>query len=226
MDTFGKTAEVHSLVSLTWSGYVAASDFSSPLPEVIGVNASWIVPSVSISSDNTYSSAWIGIGGQFDTSLIQIGTEHDSVNGKERYIAWYELLPDYAINIPIMISEGDMMSASINLVDKDTNLWFMQLTDVTTGESFSKSVNYNSTLLTAEWIVERPTLNGQIANLSNFGSVTFTEAYVNINHEVLPLGEVSFSQTHLTDNQNTQLTTVSQINSDGKSFTIQYIANG
>jgi hypothetical protein len=217
--------QVQSVVSLTWSGYVVASDFSSPEPTIVGVNASWIVPSISVSLGNTYSSAWIGIGGQFDDSLIQIGTEHDSVNGRERYSAWYELLPDYAINIPITISEGDLICASINLINPETDLWLVQLTDLTTGQSFNKNLNYNSTCLSAEWIVERPTLNGQISYLSNFGDLTFTDAYVNVNGTIIPLGEASFSQIHLTDHQNTQLTTVSKISPDGTSFTVQYIVS-
>ncbi len=226
LNSYADNEQVQSVVSLTWSGYVVASDFSSPQPELIGVNASWIVPSVAVSLGNTYSSAWIGIGGQFDTSLIQIGTEHDSVNGQERITAWYELLPNYAINIPMSVSEGDLISASINLINNETNLWLLQLTDLTTGESFNKNVNYNSTRLSAEWIVERPTLNGQISYLSNFGDIAFKEAYVNINQTIVSIGDAPFSQIHLTDHQNTQLTTVSQINPDGKSFTVQYIAGG
>jgi len=226
LESYGENAHVQSVVSLTWSGYVVACDFSCPQPTVIGLNASWIVPSVSVSLGNTYSSAWIGVGGQFDDSLIQIGTEHDSVNGKERYSAWYELLPDFAITIPMTVSKGDFISASINLIDNESDLWLLQLTDLTTGESFSKTVNYNSTCLSAEWIVERPTLNGQISYLSNFGDLTFTDAYANINSTVTPIGEASFSQVHLTDHQNTQLTKVSQINPDNRSFTVQYIAGG
>jgi hypothetical protein len=226
LTSFENKAQVQSLVSLTWSGYVVASDFSCPTPEVMGISASWSVPSVTVSESNTYSSAWIGIGGQFDSSLIQIGTEHDSVNGKERLLAWYELLPDYAINIPMNISKGDSMCASINLIDNSTGLWLMQLTNLSNGESFSKNVYYNSTLLSGEWIVERPTLNGQISNIANFGGVTFTEAYVNIDHTIVPLGKASFSQIHLTDHQNTQLTTVSQINPEGTSFSVQFIVNG
>lgn len=226
LTSFENKAQVQSLVSLTWSGYVVASDFSRPTPEVLGVSASWIVPNVSVSESNTYSSAWIGIGGQFDSSLIQVGTEHDSVNGKERVVAWYELLPDYAINIPMNISQSDYMSASINLIDNSTGLWLIQLNNLSNGESFNKNVYYNSTLLSGEWIVERPTLNGQISNLANFGVVTFTEAYVNIDHTVMPLGKTSFSQIHLTDHQNTQLTTVSKISTEGTSFSVQFIVNG
>ncbi len=216
--------QVQSVVSLTWSGYVAASDFSNPRPQVIGVNASWIVPSVNVSMGDTYSSAWIGIGGQFDSSLIQLGTEHDSVNGQEKFSAWYEMLPDYAIIIPMNISEGDLILASINLIDSDSDLWLLQLTDYSNGEGFSQSFVYNSTRLSAEWIVERPTLNSQISLLSNFGGLTFTDAYVNIDHDVIPLGEAPFSQVHMTDRKNSQLTTVSSISTNGTTFTVQYLA--
>jgi hypothetical protein len=224
LDSFENKAQVQSLVSLTWSGYVVASDFSSPTPKIIGLNASWVVPSVAVSLGTTHSSAWIGIGGKFDSSLIQIGTEHDSVDGKTKFNAWYELLPDYAIAIPMTISQGDLISASINLIDNHTDLWLLQLTDLTTGESFNKKVNYNSTRLSAEWIVERPTVNGQISTLANFGDLTFKEAYVNIDSNIAPVGATSFSQIHMTDQQNTQLTTVSQISPDGTGFTVQYIA--
>jgi hypothetical protein len=175
---------------------------------------------------NAYSSAWIGIGGQFDKTLLQIGTEHDSVNGKEKFSAWYELLPDYAINIPLNISEGDTISASINMVNTETNLWNLQLTDLTNGEGFSQNFVYNSTRLSAEWIVERPTLNSQIASLSNFGTITFTDAQANINHEVASIANLPYAQVHMTDMQNTQLTSVSSLNPEGTSFTVQYISSG
>jgi hypothetical protein len=226
LTTYIGKPQVQSVISLTWSGYVVASDFSHPDPLVISVNASWIVPSVNTSEGNKYSSAWIGIGGQFDTSLIQLGTEHDSVDGAERFSAWYELLPAYAVPIPMNISEGHVISASINMMNDESDQWLLQLTDLTNGESFSKMVNYNSTHLSAEWIVERPTLNGQISQLSNFGSLTFSGAYVNIDHNVCCLKEASFSQVHMTDHQNNQLTTVSAINPEGTGFSVRYIGVG
>jgi hypothetical protein len=66
LDSFGQNAQVQSLVSLTWSGYVVASDFSSPKPEIIGVNASWTVPSVIFFLLNIYFSDCMGIVGHFN----------------------------------------------------------------------------------------------------------------------------------------------------------------
>lgn len=219
---------MQSVVSLSWAGYVVASDFSNPQPQVIGINASWIIPHVNSSLTDTYSSAWIGIGGQFDKTLIQLGTEHDydSSRGQTSYNAWYEMLPAYAVNIPINISEGDSISASINLINSDTDQWNIQLIDFTNGQGFNQNFFYNSTRLSAEWIVERPTLNNQITTLSNFGNITFSGAYANINHVVNPLGRFAFAQVHMTDRQNTQLTSVSSISSDGLSLTVSYLANG
>jgi hypothetical protein len=226
LSTYVDNPQVQSVVSLSWSGYVVASDFSNPQRQVIGISASWTVPSVNVSMGDAYSSAWIGISGQFDKSLIQLGTEHDSVNGQEKFNAWYELLPAYATPITMNISEGDVISASITLINSDIDQWSMQLTDLTTGQSFSKNFVYNSTRLSAEWIVERPTLNNQISSLSNFGAIAFTSAQANINHEVAPIGKLPFAQVHMTDRQNTQLTSVSSLNPEGSNFTVQYISSG
>jgi hypothetical protein len=216
--------QVQSVVSLSWAGYVAASSFSNPQPQVIGINASWTIPSINASATDVYSSAWIGIGGQFDKTLIQLGTEHDydSNNDQVKYSAWYEMLPAYAQNIPVTISEGDNITASITMINSDTNEWNIQLIDNTNNQSFSQNVAYNSTRSSGEWIVERPTLNNQITSLASFGTITFTDAYVNINNAVYPLGHAPFAQVLMTNRQNTQLTSVSSISADGTSFTVGY----
>jgi hypothetical protein len=61
------------LLTFDWAGYVIASDSVNPQPQVIGVNGSWTVPKVSVSVVDSFSAAWIGIGGQFDDMLIQAG---------------------------------------------------------------------------------------------------------------------------------------------------------
>ena len=81
------------LTSSNWSGYCVVSDLITPQPQVTSVSASWTVPAVNVSIGNSYSAAWIGVGGQYDDTLIQIGTEQDSINGRATFSAWYELLP-------------------------------------------------------------------------------------------------------------------------------------
>ncbi|MBN1244549.1 hypothetical protein JXA31_03040 [Candidatus Bathyarchaeota archaeon] len=174
--TFVNNPQGQGMLNKAWAGYVVASDLERPHEQIIGVNASWTVPRIGVFSSDAFSSAWIGIGGQFDKTLIQAGTEHDSVNGQEYYSAWYELLPDKAVRITDMrISAGDLIVASIDLVDPDTNQWAIRIYDVTKGEGFYQTFVYNSPRLSAEWIVERPTVNDEVSLLANFGTLTFRD---------------------------------------------------
>lgn len=100
---------------LNWGGYAVASDFNNPQPIVTEVSGSWIVPQVTITQSDTFSAIWIGIGGTFGNTLIQAGTEQDSIDGQAVYSAWFELLPQDSVIIPtINVSPGDTIDACIN----------------------------------------------------------------------------------------------------------------
>ncbi|MGH9917643.1 MAG: G1 family glutamic endopeptidase, partial [Nitrososphaerales archaeon] len=51
--------------------------------------------------------------------------------------------------------------------------WTLTLSDPTQGWSFTKVLNYKGAGSSAEWILEAPTVNGQVATLANYGSTTF-----------------------------------------------------
>jgi len=221
---FASYPQGQSVSSLSWAGYIISKNSGSKF-EVIAVNASWIVPKVNVSSGDGYSSAWIGIGGQSDKSLIQVGTEQDVVNGEDTCTAWYELLPSFAVRLTsIAVSSGDTMIASINLVNSDTNGWSIQISDATTGQAFSQNVVYNSTRSSGEWIVERPTINNQIGTLADFGNITFTDCHVNVNNATGSIATFSFSKIQMTNSQNAKLTSVSALTAGGSSFTVSYLA--
>lgn len=216
----------HNIASLSWAGYVVSDDFTTPEFEVIAINASWIVPTVNASAGDGYSSAWVGIGGQLDSTLIQVGTLHNALNGQETYNAWYEMLPDFAIKIEDMtVNPKDTVVASITLVNPATDEWNIQITDITNGQGFSKSVIYNSTRSSGDWIAERPTVNQQISSLSNFGNLTFNGSYVTINQATAPIGNFTYSQVEMINQQNVELASVSSLGDDGASFTVSYRAS-
>lgn len=217
---------VQRLTSLDWAGYVVASDLVNPEPVIAGVSGSWIVPRVDVSPDDEFSVAWIGIGGQFDSTVIQTGTEQDSVNGNDTYSAWYELLPDESVTITALeVSPGDKITASISLVDSATNKWSIEIVDVTKGQRFQQNFLYNASRLSAEWIVERPTLsNGIITTLANFGNVTFTDSRTSLNTAVGTISSFPSTQVIMQNRQNRQLVTVSSLTSDGSSFTVNYLS--
>jgi hypothetical protein len=83
-----------------WAGYVVATatDLHSAEPIVTAVSASWTVPTAEPASIDVYSAVWIGVGGEFDATLIQCGTRQDSIGGQPTYSAWYELLPGNSTN--------------------------------------------------------------------------------------------------------------------------------
>jgi hypothetical protein len=224
---FSGSPQGQSILTSDWAGYVVASDLVNPQPQVIGVNGSWTVPKVSVSMVDSFSAAWIGIGGQFDETLIQAGTEQDSINGQEEYSVWYELLPNDTVTITTLnVSPGDVITASINLVNSDANEWTIQIYDVTNGQGFNQNFVYDSSLLSAEWIVERPTVNNRLSTLADFGSVTFAGSSVKIGTNVGTIGSFPFSQLIISNRQNVQLTAISSLSSDGSSFTVNYLTSG
>jgi hypothetical protein len=157
------------------------------------ITGQWIVPTVSqhTKGQAEYSSDWIGIGGgcvnascsATDSTLIQTGTEQDvSAGGSRAYSAWWELVPAPSTTITMKVAPGDRMSASIAEVVANSEVWKITLKDVTRGESFSTTVPYPSTHLTAEWIEETPLILGTSAGfaaLPNASSPVFDHATTN-----------------------------------------------
>ena len=221
---FSSDSQGQGLISTDWAGYIVSSDLENP--QVVGINASWSVPRIGVFSSDAYSSAWIGIGGQSEKTLIQTGTEHDSVNGQEYYYVWYEMLPDTAVRIDTMnVSPGDVITASIILINSNMNQWAIRIHDVTNNQGFYRTFIYNSSRLSAEWIVERPHVNNQISLLANFGTLTFTDAYAKVGNTVGAIANFSYSQITMTTDLSKQLTSVSSLGEDGTSFSVTYLTS-
>src|SRR5260370_40828673 len=72
--------------STNWSGYAAYNSGAAS-----DVKGSWVVPAVNCTgvTQNTYSSAWVGIDGYNDGTVEQTGTEQDCINGHASYYAWF-----------------------------------------------------------------------------------------------------------------------------------------
>jgi hypothetical protein len=154
----------------------------------------WTVPKATqhTKGQAEYSSDWIGIGGGCvdsgctvsDSTLIQTGTEQDvSSSGAASYDAWYELIPAPSLTITNMtIKPGNRMSASIAQVASGVELWTITIKDLSTGQSYSTTVPYPSTMDTAEWIEETPLIlgtNAGFAALPNLTSPRFDLAKTN-----------------------------------------------
>ena len=217
--------------AINWAGYVVSSDLQNPQPVITGISASWTIPNITISGSDTFSAAWIGVGGQFDHTLIQCGTEQDSINGQTEFFAWYELLPRTSIVIRgITPSAGDQMTASIQLVDPTLSEWTINVTDVTNGQTFQIPVIYSSSQLSAEWIMERPTVNNVLSSLANFGSATFTNCQTTIGSITGGINSFASTQVIMFSSMTpgsgaSPLTEVSSVSNNGSEFTVNYLAS-
>ncbi|MGD6934503.1 MAG: G1 family glutamic endopeptidase [Candidatus Bathyarchaeia archaeon] len=207
-----------------WSGYIVNLDLQNKSDGVSSISASWIVPQITYSVNDTYSSAWVGIGGYGESSLIQAGTEQHCENGKIEYFAWYELLPRTIIRISNLdIQPGDKVTTTITLVDDAADSWLIHVVDETEGRSFQKTVTYDSTRKSAEWIVERPLVNGQISTLANFNQATLTDCTATIKGETGSIKTFTYTPAVMVNDNDTELVEVSPLSDDGLSFTVSYL---
>jgi Peptidase A4 family len=192
------TGELYSAAQASWM--VPTVSYKPPPPVCHSVYIRGATQQVcsSASAEAEYSSSWVGIGGfcenanctTVDNTLIQIGTEQDvSASGATQYYAWVEMLP----NNPIVISSrypacdslscaypvapGDNIIASLSCRTNcsnpgQTQSWGLTMRNATQGWTFSTTVSYASTLLSAAWIEEAPSSSAGILPLADFTTVT------------------------------------------------------
>src|ERR1700761_2805934 len=193
------------------------------------ISGNWTVPTATqhTSGQAEASSDWIGIGGGCvdsgctvtDSTLIQTGTEQDvSSSGAASYSAWYELVPAPSLTISsITVHPGDQMHASISQVATDADVFDITITDLSTGQSYSTTVPYASTMSTAEWIEETPLEIGTdagFAALPNLTNPAFNSGTVNGSAVKLSASE----EMDLTDSNGNVIGAPSAPNSTGSGF--------
>jgi hypothetical protein len=180
--------------STNWSGYAAdvgtksfgATSFNS-------VAAEFVVPAVSArvcdpSNDGEhweYSSAWVGIDGYASRDVLQAGVEADAdlpCNGsglQTYYSPWYEWYPNYETRIT-NLGAAPGQSFSVHVWPSSATVGNAYLLNVSTNQSVSITFPAPSgtTLLgeSAEWIMESPTVSGQLATLPFYGLGYFANA--------------------------------------------------
>jgi hypothetical protein len=219
---------INAAQSNNWFGYNQGTLEKGTLFN--SITGDWTVPTATqhTAGQDEASSDWIGIGGGcLDTSctagdgtLIQTGTEQDVSGGTASYSAWWELVPAPSLTISGMtIHPGDHMHAAVAETVPNSDLWNIQLKDVTTGQSFSTTVPYPSTHATAEWIEETPltfgTSGAGLAALPNLSNTPFSAGTVNGANAGLNAAE----EIQLTDSNGKVIGTPSAPNGTADGFT-------
>ena len=202
------------------------------------VSGSWIVPTVSGSGrGTTYSAVWVGIDGYSDSTVEQIGTEEDVVNGVPEYAAWWEMYstgkgqPEQVIT-GMTIEPGDSITASVTYISSGTYAgdFLLKIVDNSRANDSFSAYESSSQLQSpvaerssAEFIVEAPSVGNNVASLANFGSVTFTNASVTINGVTGPINDSAWqSQAINIGSGNVTQDTTSVLTNSGTSFVVTY----
>ncbi|MBV9159870.1 MAG: hypothetical protein JO019_04710, partial [Candidatus Kaiserbacteria bacterium] len=198
--------------SINWAGYAAQRGYYT------GVTATWTVPAVTLEDGEHGDSQWVGIGGVSTGDLIQVGTQSYMKDGELSYQAWYEMLPDYSTDAPLAVNAGDSVTATLSETSPGT--WLIQITNNSTGGNFEKTVQYDSSHSSAEWVEEMMSnADATLRPLSRFGSVTFTNSYATDNGAQKSAGDESTRFYTMTDKAGNVITSVSPLSGDGTSFT-------
>ena len=212
--------------STNWTGYAVEAQ------GVTLVHAAWTVPAVKSPPRTGYSSAWVGIGGAGERSLIQAGTSQEIENGQPVYYMWVETLPDVATVLPrtqVRARPGDAVGVTIRNTGGDD--WTVKLENATAGQKVVLSVTYPSCKCSAEWITELPTIvdeNGQQIHpdLANFGSVRFSDSYAEVGGVRKSLRQLEVAPVYLRNGAGRVLAAPSDLSASGNGFTVTYGANG
>ena len=213
-----------SASSTNWAGYaVSGSTFTD-------VKGTWVQPAADCSGAAlaSYSAFWVGLGGLSggNGGLEQTGTETDCRNGQAVYAAWYELLPDASVSVPLTISAGDTISAEVSV---DGAVVTLTLTDVTTGQTFSTQAT--PAILdtsSAEWIAEAPSACYSAnrcaqLTLANFGTVHFTGSSTTANGHVGTIADGSWTTTAIELGGGAGSATPAALSPDGSEFTVAFV---
>jgi hypothetical protein len=170
--------------SNTWSGGVVYAPTGTSFQWIQG---DWAVPGVAAEDQNEweYMSSWIGID---DANPCQVGVTCEIYQSGSNIttnppFAWYEWVPAKGQAITsLSVSPGDMVTAVLctqqGAGSTSATVFFINRT-TGAATSFVLYAPNNVALVgnSAEWIVERPTLNAQdgtIAKLPFYGGLLFS----------------------------------------------------
>lgn len=188
-----------------WSGYCAGNGhFTS-------VSASWVEPVVYASGASSASTSfWVGLDGDQDTFVEQIGTEADTTGQAVFHGAWYEMFPAAPASIDMTIQPGDLMHATVSR--DGPGKFTLTLINETTGASFATTQSASKPpASSAEVIVEATS-----SSLPEFDSIRFTGCLV----DGRPIGDFGPASLDIVDHHGQAQATASRIGEAGTSFAV------
>jgi hypothetical protein len=171
---------IANATSSNWSGAVRFSPARKPYRFVGG---QWTVPSPNTKTDGSYyASEWVGIDGWNSNDVLQAGTETQItkiwfITARQVY-TWWEWFPAGEVRISnLPVAAGDLMYCLICAdTTRHATVSFSNQSEGV-GTRFDITPPSGTTLSgnVAEWIVERPSVGGTVANLTDYAACYFDE---------------------------------------------------
>lgn len=195
-----------------WSGYLLTGNHSDFTQAEAWYAEPTFGGSVCASNEEV---TWAGIGGKAKGDYLgQNGTAHN-VPGGQDHEAWWEIVPGYYITwINFFATPGYIFDASTRWTGNGYRFYFYNYYNQTTFALDVVSTTYSGD--SAEAIAERPMMsNGTLANLSNFGTLTFYYSEANgKGFDTYPATSVRHG-VHMIDDSGNDMADPSNVGSDG-----------
>lgn len=201
-------------ISHNWSGYAATDG------KFTSVSGTWIVPEPQAGGSYGTGATWVGIGGVTSHDLVQAGTEEmTNGSGASHYEAWIETLPRPSQPVPFTVNPGD--SVTVSLSQQGSNGWLIKFQNNTTGQSYEKSLQYKSSLSSAEWVEEAPSARRGVLPLDNFGTVQFSAGSATKDGKSVSIAKSGAQPVKMADAAGQIIATPSDLSTDGQGFTVR-----
>lgn len=203
-----------------WAGNIADEPNIFNPETYSEIDMDFYVPCVTAGQDDAHASFWVGLGGWNNNNLVQTG-----VDAHRFYVANYGWASNYHAWVE---NYGDTQNPGENEVfpvSCNDHMWVRAggsegsncnyVADWTTGQYSDQCYGPGANQTSAEGIAERPSLNGTVTILANFGTVTFRGVGITDNGSYKAMSAVNHDYSNMWSNDNSYtLATVGPIVND------------
>jgi Peptidase A4 family len=209
-----------SLGPITTANGAAWVGYTFDVPGVTGVRADWTEPLVLPTEPRASEFVWVGIGGWYSRSIMQVGTAVYVPGVDDEYEnLWYERFPldKTAVGVDLEVFAGNVIQTTLTLLPGTGGSWRM-LVKTSTGAVWTRTVTYSSPVSGPDFVVEDPRRpGGDFAPFPRWGSVAFSHMSVRVDGRWVPAGHFAGIRLEMVRDGGT-LATASAL-TGGSSFT-------
>lgn len=225
----------NTLYASNWSGYVANSNRGTYTASMVTFN----VPTLQASASGSHVSIWAGIGGDGASpyGLVQAGIDSSlNSDGSQSNVSWWEFVsntpgepsyPEEDLPLSKGLYPGNQIWVYVNSNPNNNGSDEFYIQNNTTNDYNSYYLyggSYFSDSASGECVVERPSINGGLSPLANFGteSLSGCQLYVNGNSTMEPIANYGGQDMDMVSNSGSYTLDYTGPLSNGQDFNVTY----